>query len=101
MPTAAFVLAAFLVIGVNVYGWRVVPDETRIAFRWLIFGSRETTGKNAGLVLWLLPEVFILGGLALLDDPTGRRLGVALLSFLLVQHFFAARRLRPHPKSER
>lgn len=94
MPTAPLLLAAISVIAINVYGWRVIPDEARIAFRWFIFGSRETTGKKAGLVLWLLPEFFILGGLAVIDDPAMRWVGVGLLSFLLVQHFFAARRLR-------
>jgi len=98
MSTAPLILAAISVIAINVYGWRVIPDEARIPFRWFILGSRETTGKTAGLVLWLLPELFILGGLALTDDtddPAIRWVGVGLLVFLLVQHFFAVRRLRP------
>ena len=95
MPTATLILAALLVLAVNVYGWRVIPDETRIGFRLLIFGSRETTGKNAGLVMWLLPELFVLGGSAVIDDPAGQWIGLGLLVFLLLQHFFAIRRLRP------
>ena len=98
MPTALLILAAISVIAINVYGWRVIPDEARIAFRWFMLGSRETTGKTAGLVLWLLPELLILGGLAAwddTDDPAMRWVGVGLLSFFLVQHFFAARQLRP------
>src|SRR5687768_11776784 len=94
MPTAALILAAVLVIAINVYGWRVIPDEARIAFRWFIFGSRETTGKKVGLVLWFLPEFFVLVGVGALDDPAGRWVGIGLLIFFLVQRFFAARRLR-------
>ena len=94
MPTAPLILAVILVTAINVYGWRVVPDDARIAFRLFIFGSRETTSKNTGLLLWLLPEFFILVGLAALDDPGGTWVGVGLLTFLLVQHFFSARRLR-------
>jgi hypothetical protein len=95
MPTVPLILAALSTIGINVYGWRVVPDDARIAFRLFLFGSRETTGKKAGLVMWLLPEFFILVGLAVIDDPAGRLIGVGLLSFFLMQHFFAVRRLRP------
>jgi hypothetical protein len=98
MPAVPLILAAISVIAINIYGWRVIPDEARIAFRWFIFGSRETTGKKVGLVLWFLPEFFILVGLAAwddTDDPAFRWVGVGLLVFLLVQHFFAARRLRP------
>lgn len=97
MPTVLFVLAAVSVIAVNAYGWRVVPDDARIGFRWFVFGSRETTGKKVGLVLWLLPECLILGTLAVTDDPTMRWAGVGLLSFLLLLHFFEVRRLRWPP----
>ena len=94
MRTGLWILAAISTIAMNVYGWRVIPDEAGIPFRWFMLGSRETTSKTTGLVLWLLPELFILVGLAFLDDPVGDRIGVGLLLFLLVQHFFAARRLR-------
>lgn len=96
MTTATLVLAAVLVIVINVYGWRVIPNETRIPFRWLVFGTRETTSKTAGLVQWLLPEGLILGGLAGTagsDDSVMRWLGVGLLAYLLVLHFFAIRRM--------
>lgn len=90
------ILATVLIIAINVYGWRAIPDETRIPFRWLIFGTRETTSKKAGLIQWFLPECLILGGLAgtaRSDDSAMRWLGVGLLSYLLILHFLAIRRL--------
>lgn len=86
-------LAAILIVAVNVYGWRVIPDETRIPFRWLVLGTRETTSKKTGLVLWSLPEFLILGGLAIGDDPAMRWVGVGLLGFLLLLHFSSIRRM--------
>lgn len=92
----------FLILGVistvamNVYGWRAIPREARIPFRWLVFGTNGTTGKSVGLVQWLLPECLILGGLAATagsDDSAMRWLGAGLLIYLLVLHFFAVRRL--------
>lgn len=96
IATAWLIPAAILTIGMNVYGWLVVPDETRIPLRWLVFGTRETTSKKAALVQWFLPECLILGGLAGTagsDDSAMRWLGVGLLTYLLVLHFFTVRRL--------
>lgn len=93
MATAPLILAATLVVAVNVYGWRAIPDETRIPFRWLVFGTRETTSKKVGLVLWSLPEFLILAGVALGDDPGMTWVGIGLLGFLVALHFASIRRM--------
>lgn len=97
MQVAFLILAAISILAINVYGWRAIPDDARLTVRWTLHGSTGSLSKREGLSLWLLEECLLLGGsafAALLGDPTPALVGLGLLTYLLMFHFFRIRRLR-------
>ncbi len=94
---AFLILAGISILAINVYGWRVIPEDARMTVRWTLHGSTGTLSKRQGLYLWLLEECLLLAGsafAAFLGDPTPALVGLALLTYLLMFHFFRIRRLR-------
>ncbi|MDQ4126080.1 MAG: hypothetical protein M3134_10870 [Actinomycetota bacterium] len=83
-------------LSLTAYGWRVVPDTTRFAVRWGLFASADSSSKRSGLLTWLFVEGLVLAGAAAADNETMSWVGFGLLTFLLLLHFSAIRRLRSH-----
>ncbi len=78
-------------VGLSIWGWRVIDPSYRFAARSGPTGIDFTLGKTTGLVLWPMIGLFVLAGSAVGDEGIAL-IGVTLLAFLLLMQHSSIRR---------
>jgi hypothetical protein len=88
--TIITVLAIFLLFGivcVTVYGWRIVPPDTRFRSRFG-FGYDGSMSKKVGLLTWPVLAFLVTLGTVFSLGPVGW-LGLVVLLWILVMEIVA------------